>query len=104
MQNSGHGGPHMTPFMTIFVFLCFCVNSPILNNLMNMRSINTGRYLIQSLIKFPFECHRNHVWRPIFSTPVMTIFINVNILDKSDSPIYIYIAIYAYMRMFHAYL
>ena len=28
MQNSGHGGPHMTPFMTIFVFF---VNPPIPN-------------------------------------------------------------------------
>ena len=24
------------------------------------------RYLIFFLIKFPTECHRNHVWGPIF--------------------------------------
>ena len=33
--------------------------------LMHMRSTNPGRYLIFFLIKFPFECRQNHVWRPI---------------------------------------
>jgi len=30
-----------------------------------MRSTNPGRYLIFFLIKFPFECRRNHVWVPM---------------------------------------
>ena len=40
--------------------------SPILKNFNYMRPINPGRYPIFLLIKFPFECHRNHVWGPIF--------------------------------------
>ena len=42
------------------------VNSQILKKFNYVRSINPGRYLIFSLIKFPFECYRNHVWGPIF--------------------------------------
>ena len=51
----------------LWPFLCFCVTRqlPILKNFNYMRSINPGRYLIFCLIKFPFECHRNHVWKPI---------------------------------------
>ena len=45
-----------------------------------MRSTNPGRYLIFFLIKFPVEWRQNHVWEPIFD-PVMSIFINVTILD-----------------------
>ena len=66
MLNSGHGGLHMTPFMTIFVCFLSVLPSPILQNFNYMMSINTGRYPVQILIKFPFECHRNHVWGPIF--------------------------------------
>ena len=39
---------------------------PILKILKQMRSTNPGRYLIFFLIKFPVECHQNHVWGPIF--------------------------------------
>ena len=66
IQNSGHGGPHMTPFMTIFVFFLSILPTPILKNFNYMISINLGRYPIKFLIKFPFECHRNHVWGSIF--------------------------------------
>ena len=66
MQNSGHGGPHMIPFMTIFV--CFFINPPIPNieKFQLYEVYKSGGYLILFLIKFPFECHRNHVWKPIF--------------------------------------
>ena len=47
-----------------------------------------GRYLIFFLIKFPVKWRQNHVWGPIFSR-VMTIFINVTILE---------IICYVYMR------
>ena len=66
MQISDPWGPHMNLFMSIFCIFVSAVNSPMLKKLDYMRSINTGRYLIQILIKFPFECHRNHVWGPIF--------------------------------------
>ena len=55
--------------MTIYDHFCVFVSvlpSPILKKINYMRSINPRRYLIQILIKFPFECHRNHVWKPIF--------------------------------------
>ena len=83
MQNSGHGEPHMTPFMTIFRFYV-SAHIPNIEKNQLYDVYKSGRYLIQILIKFPFECQRNHVWKPIFD-PVMTIFINVNILDNCRS-------------------
>ena len=52
----------------LWPFACFMstLKLLILKILKHMRSTNPGRYLIFFLIKFPFECHRNHVWRPIF--------------------------------------
>ena len=77
MPNSGPWGPHMTrvgyghhPYRGNAPIdsgvLVSPVNSPMLKSFNYMRSINTGRYLIQILIKFLVECHRNHVWGPIF--------------------------------------
>ena len=65
MPNSGHGGPHMSRVM---IFLCFCVSRqlPNIEKIQIYRSINPGRYLIFFLIKFPVECHWNHVWGAIF--------------------------------------
>ena len=61
--------PWGTPYDQSYDHFCVFVspvNSPILINFKYMRSINPGRYLITFLIKFPFECHRNHVWGSIF--------------------------------------
>ena len=55
MQNSGHGGPHMTPFMTIFVFFV----SPPIPNIEKFQVYEVYKYPGVShlfLIKFPFEC------------------------------------------------
>ena len=56
MQNSGHGGPHMTRVMTMFVFY---VNPPI-PNIEKIQLYEVYKY------RGAFECHRNHVWGPIF--------------------------------------
>ena len=64
MQNSGHGGPHMTPFMTIFGIYA---NPPIPNiEKIQLYDVYKYREVSQILIKFPFECHRNHVSGSIF--------------------------------------
>ena len=77
MLNSDPWGLPGIPFITIFVFY---VNSqiPILNILKQMRSTNPGRYLIFCLIKFPFECRRNHVWGPIFEPSYEHIHKNIS--------------------------
>ena len=79
MQNSGHGGPHMTPFMTIF----WIYDSAHIPNIEKNQLCDVYKYrgyLIQILIKFPFECHRNHVWRPTFD-PSYDHFHKCEILD-----------------------
>ena len=66
MQNSGHGGPHMTRVMTIFGIF---VNPPIPNiEKFQLYEVYKSRGVSHFcfLIKFPFECHQNHVWGPIF--------------------------------------
>ena len=40
MPNSGHGGPHMTPFMTIFVFYV----SPPIPNIENFQIYEVYKY------------------------------------------------------------
>ena len=130
--------PHSCPFLGFLSIL----PTPILKNFNYMKSINPGRYPIFLLIKFPFECHRNHVWGPIFDPSYDHIYKSVHFVEielgdthgwkerkklyrmvfsnyktlgfwltlcvSTRAPlgryIYIYIAIYAYMRMFHAYL
>ena len=67
MQNSGHGGPHTTRVMTIFVFY---VNpeAPDIENFDVYGGLQyPARYLIFFLVKVPFECRRNHVWGLIFN-------------------------------------
>ena len=77
MPNSGHRGPPGTRVMTIFVFYI----NPQIPNIEyfeeKKRSTNPGRYLIFFLIKFPFECRRNHVWSPIFDPSYDHIYKNV---------------------------
>ena len=65
MPNSGHGGPHWIPFMTLFGFY---VSPPIPNiDYFELYEVYKSREVfIFFLIKFPVECHQNHVWRTIF--------------------------------------
>ena len=51
-----------------------------------MRFTNPGRYLIFFLIKFPVECHQNHVWGRVFDSIYDNIY-------KCDYFGYIYIYI-----------
>ena len=69
MPNSGHGGPPGTRVMTIFVFY---VNPQIRNiEKFEVYGVYKSREVSHQIShqishKFPFECHRSHVWRPIF--------------------------------------
>ena len=51
-----------------------------------MRSTNPGRYLIFFLIKFPVECHQNHVWRPIFD-PRFGFLVTNSVVKDQKSPL-----------------
>ena len=66
MQNSGHGAPHMTTFMTILGFYV----SPPIPNIKKVEAYEVYKsrevYHFFFLIKFPVECARNPDWRPIF--------------------------------------
>ena len=78
MQNSGHGGPHMTPFMTIFGIF---VNPPI----PNIEKIQAHVFSSSNFRSSNFPSNATGIMSgDQFSTLVMTIFINVTILDKSD--------------------
>ena len=65
MPKYGHGGPHGTPFMTIFG-IYVSIHIPNIEKIKYVRCTNPGRYLIFLLIKFPIEWHQNHVWGTIF--------------------------------------
>ena len=74
--------PWGTPYDAIYDHFCVfmsAVISPILKKIHYMRSINPGRHLIFFLIKFPFECRQNHVWRPIFVPSYDHIYKNIHV-------------------------
>ena len=65
MPNSDPWVPHMTAFIIIFMFF---VSPPIPNIEKNdvYEDYKSWEVSHQIFIKFPFEWHRNHVWKPIF--------------------------------------
>ena len=80
MQNSGHRGPHMTLFMTIFLILYVTPPIP------NIEKIQLYEVYKSREVSHLFTHATGIMSGNQFSTPVMTIFINVTIWDKSDTP------------------
>ena len=78
MPNSGHGGPPGTRAMIFFGTYVSTQVPDIEKKSSIWGSMDPGRYLIFSLIKFPVEWCQNHVWRPIFDPSYDHIYKNVH--------------------------